>query len=236
MREEADDPPSSSISWEHPGVPGSGLDADLVEQLPSSTPGPPWDVAIEAVLWVHRSCAYAAATLPPGLQARVPRPTIAGFVRYTSTPVGSYHEVLASPTLVRGGLARLHIPFIAVDSLASLHAGRVHWALPKTLASFTGSPRPGSSITAQGDGWQVRAAVAAKGPAIPTWLRISLAQRWPDGSVGSFPVTFRGRLRIGRVDVEVAEETPAAAWLRSGRHLAVYLSDARMTLLHPRRP
>lgn len=236
MRKEPADPRRTPVGWEHPSLPGSGLDADLVAQLPPSTPGPPWNARIEAVLWVHRSCAEGTATLPPGLRARFLGPTIAGFVHYTSSPVGSYHEVLASPVLVRGGLWRLHLPFIAVDSLASLHAGRVHWALPKTLASFTGSPTPGSSITAQGDAWTVRAAITARGPVLPTWLRISLAQRWPNGSVGRFPVTFRGRLQVGRVHVEVSEEAPAAAWLRSGRHLAVCLSDARMTLAHPRDP
>jgi hypothetical protein len=236
MREEPGDPTWTSVGWDHPGLPGSGLDADLVGQLPASTPGPPWHAGIEAVLWVHGSRAEAAATLPPGREARFLGPTIAGFVHYTSSPVGSYHEVLASPVLVRGGLWRLHVPFIAVDSLASLHAGRVHWALPKTLASFTGSPVPGSSITAQGDGWQVRAAITAAGPALPVRLRVSLAQWWPVGGVRSFPVTFRGRLRVGRVHVEVAKEAPVAGWLRSGRHLAVCLSDARMTLPPPRGP
>ena len=175
MREDPTDLPGTSVGWEHPGLPGSGLDADLVARLPPSTPGPPWDTRIEATLWVHRSCAEARATVRPGLRARFLGPTIAGFVHYTSTPVGSYHEVLASPALLRGGPCRLHLPFIAVDSLASLHAGRVHWALPKTLASFSGTPTPGSSITAQGDGWTVRAAIAAGGPWLPSWLRISLA-------------------------------------------------------------
>jgi len=234
--EEPAEPPGTSPGWAHPGLPGSGLPADLVARLPPSTPGPPWDARIEAVLWSHRSCPAAEATLPPGLTTRSLGPTMAGFVHYTSTPVGSYHEVLASPVLVRGGLWRLHLSFIAVDSLASLHAGRVHWALPKTLASFTGSPAPGSSMTAQGDGWEVRAAITAGGPALPVWLRVSLAQWWPDGSIGSFPVTFRGRLRVGRVRVEVSEEAPVAGWLRSGRHLAVCLSDTRMTLQPPRRP
>lgn len=235
-REEPAEPPGTALGWSHPGLPGSGLPADLAARLPSSTPGPPWDARIDAVLWSHRSCAQAKATVPPGLTARLLGPTIAGFVRYTSSPVGSYHEILASPVLVRGGLWRLHVPFIAVDSLASLHAGRCHWALPKTLASFTGSPTPGSRITAQGDGWKVRARVTAGGPSLPVWLRVSLAQWWPVGSVRSFPVTFRGRLRIGRVHVEASEEAPVAAWLRSGRHLAVCLSDTRMTLPPPRGP
>ena len=60
------------------------------------------------------------------------------FVHYLDTPVGPYAEVLASPAvLLRGGLlAAAHIPFIAVDSEASVRGGRENWALPKTLARF----------------------------------------------------------------------------------------------------
>lgn len=236
MRQDADDPSGTSLGWAHPGLPGSGLAAELVERLPASTPGPPWDARIDAVLWVHRRTGAATASLPPGIRARGLGPTIAGFVRYRDTPVGSYHEVLASPTLVRGGFWRLHVPFIAVDSLPSLHAGRAHWALPKGLASFTGSPTPGSRMAAEGDGWTVRAAITAGRPALPAWLRISLVQRWPDGTVRSFPVTFRGRLRVGRVHVDVAEGAAVARWLRPGRHLAVCLSNASMRLSRPHPP
>ena len=235
MQPDADEPSETWLGWAHPGLPGSGLAAEVVAALPAATPGPPWHAQIDAVLWAHRRTASATQTLPPGLRARTLGPTIAGFVRYRDTPVGSYHEVLASPTLVGGGLARLHIPFIAVDALASLHAGRAHWALPKTLASFTGDPTPGGSIAAQGDGWSVRATVTTRGPTLPAWLRISLAQWWPDGSVRHFPATFRGRLRVGRVHVEATKEAAVAGWLRSGHHLGVHLSQTRLRLPLPRR-
>ena len=61
---------------------------------------------------------------------------MAGFVEYLDTPVGPYHEVLAGNLLWTGRLSVSQVPFIAVDSLASVAGGRANWALPKTMADF----------------------------------------------------------------------------------------------------
>ena len=81
------------------------------------------------------------------------------------TPVGPYREVFAGPLLRGTLLPVVHIPFIAVDSLPSVHGGRAHWALPKAVASFTGDV--GSSITAAGEGWSVSVDARARGLRLP---------------------------------------------------------------------
>ncbi len=72
-------------------------------------------------MWWHRAALGSGALLPTGLR---PGPPVAvgAFVRYLDSPVGAYDEVLACPHLLTGG--RLHIPFIAVDSLPSVVGGR----------------------------------------------------------------------------------------------------------------
>jgi hypothetical protein len=214
-----------------PGVPESRLASDVLARLPGGTPAPPWRLRLDAVLWVQRPHRLAAATLPGGLRARRGLGFgIAGFVDYAASPVGPYREFLASPTLVRGGLLRLHVPLIAVDSSASLLGGRAHWALPKMPATFSGGPRPRQRVEARGDGWQVRADVTAFGPTLPVLLRASVAQPSPDGTLATFPVTVRGRVRLGRVDVRRTEDSSFARWLRPGKHPALLLRHGRMRL------
>ena len=212
-------------------MPESRLDPDIASRLPSATPAPPWEATVDAVLWTHRATAAAGMALPPGVRGRrVVRFAIAGFLRYRRTPVGAYDEVLASPTLVRGGLWCLHVPLIAVDSLASVHAGRAHWALPKTLAEFSGAPAARRSVEARGPGWSLHAAVAARGPTVPAWVRVSLAQVRSTGEVVTFPATFRGPVQLARVEVTVSESASFADWLRPGSHLGVLLRDVRIRL------
>ena len=217
-----------------PGVPESRLTAADAARLPSTTPSPPWDTNVDAVLWTHRATAAAGAALPRGVRARrVARFAVAGFVRYHATPVGSYDELLASPTLVRGGLWRLHVPLIAVDSLTSLHAGRAHWALPKSLAEFSAAPAGRCSLEARGVGWSVRVAVVTRGPAVPAVLRVSLAQVRAAGDVITIPVTCRGPAQIARVAVTLGDAPSFADWLRPGRHLGVLLRGVRLRLGSP---
>ena len=228
--------PSGAVLRRVPGVPESRLTAADAARLPSTTPAPPWDATVDAVLWTHRATAAATAALPRGVRPRrVARFAVAGFVRYHATPVGAYDELLASPTLVRGGLWRLHVPLIAVDSLASLQAGRAHWALPKSLAEFSGAPAGSCALQARGVGWSVRVAVASRGPGnVPALLRVSLAQVRPDGDVITIPVTCRGPAQVARVAVTVDGAPSFADWLRPGRHLGVVLRGVRLRLGSPR--
>ncbi len=219
-----------------PGAPEVALGPEDLAQLPAGSVPPPWDFRMDGVLWIQRAVRDAGAVLPSPLRRRRGfAPGFGGLVAYRESPVGPYREMLASPTLIRGGLWRSHVPFIAVDDAAGLYAGRAHWAFPKSFATFSGDFASPGMLEARGTAWWLRSRVRTIGPRVPFWLRISFAQVWPDGSIGSFPVTFRGWVRLGQVEVAVAEEASFAAWLRPGRHLAFVLTDTRVHLPAARR-
>jgi hypothetical protein len=126
--------------WLHlPGVPESTLSDEVRGRLAAGEGGPPepppWSTRVEAVLWWHRARAVAPEVLSPALRGLPTLPlTVAALVRYLDSPVGSYVEVFASPVLVRRGpVPAISVPFIAVDSIASVAGGRAGWALPKSL-------------------------------------------------------------------------------------------------------
>jgi hypothetical protein len=198
------------------------------------TPGPPWRVRMSSLIWWHAATPAAGEALPVPLVARKGRGvTSAGFIRYADTPVGPYDEVMGVPVSVQGGrLGRVHIPFIAVDSLPSVHAGRAHWALPKVFADFSGSPA--DEVRASGDGWWLSARIVRRGPPIPLLGRSSAAQVWPDGRVGSSSVSMYGRGRLVTVEVDVDPDASFASWLRPGRHRGIAASKARLTMGAPR--
>jgi hypothetical protein len=203
-----------------PGVPESALPDALAGQLPGSTPAPPWDCRVEAVIWWHRASATALGLLPQQLQPGLPI-TVAAFVTYLDTPVGPYSEILASPQLLarpltRRVLARVHVPFIAVDSLASVHGGRAHWTLPKAMAVFQGT-------RAVGDGWQVSAEASARGPWLPAVGRLGSSQVSATGLVTSSVTTSRARARLAKVYVEVSSTGDLASWLLPGSHRGLVL-------------
>ena len=206
-----------------PCLPESRLPAALAAQLPVSTPGPPWDCEVRAVVWLQR----APSPLPSSSRfaGKVRPVTLGAVVDYLSSPVGPYREIFAGPLLRGTVLPVVHIPFIAVDSLPSVHGGRAHWALPKTIASFTGDVR--SSVTATGDGWSVRVDARAHGPRLPLRgpLRSAQDQR-------RTTVSLRGRGRPAWVRVE-AEGPTLAGWLGTGRHPGV-VAEGRMLVGPPR--
>ncbi len=203
-----------------PGVPESALPAALAAQLPASTPAPPWDCRVEAVVWWHRTSAAGRALVPRELRAGLPL-TVGAFVTYLDTPVGPYSEVLASPQLlarplVRRVLARVHVPFIAVDSLASVQGGRAHWALPKAMAAFDGT-------RAVGDGWEVGAQASTRGPWLPAIGRLGSSQVSATGLVTSSVTTSRAKARLATVRVTTTSTGDLASWLLPGEHRGIVL-------------
>lgn len=188
-----------------PGLPESRLPAALAAQLPATTPGPPWPCRVRAVLWLQR----APSPLPSSsLHAgRVRALTLGAVVDYLESPVGPYREVFAGPLLRGTLLPVVHVPFIAVDSLASVHGGRAHWALPKAVAQFSDDGR-----TATGDGWSVAVTAREVGPRLP--LRFPLVD---DQDGRRAVVSLRGRGRPARVHV-AAEGLTLRGWLGTGTH------------------
>lgn len=201
-----------------PGAPESRLAGEVLARLPASTPAPPWRTRVEAVFWWHRASPAALAVLPEPLRRTARLPLVVGaFVRYLDTPVGPYEEVIGA---VAHCPLQVHVPFIAVDSVPSVHGGRAHWALPKALATFT---RIGPGVTAYGGGWRLSAEPVAGGPRLPVAGRLRDTQVDAGGALRTSASRAWGRARLARVLVTVGtdlagEPGSIAGWLRSGRH------------------
>jgi Acetoacetate decarboxylase (ADC) len=223
-----------------PGVVECTLDDATAATLPDAAPPAPWNCESTGLIWFGRGGRAAAAAAGDAVTGgRHALAVVGGMIAYTRTPVGAYREVFGSIALRaghagrggRGGLrARGTCPFMAVDSRASLVGGRQNWSLPKVLARFTGEPDVGGPVTAEGDGWQVRATPRAFGPSFPLRIRGRVAQPWPDGRVREATVSGRARGRSAVVTVEVRSEGDLARWLRPGRHLGVVLTHVSFAL------
>ena len=217
----------------------------LAARLPHASAPAPWETRVQAVVWFHRAAPGAAELLAPPLRReRIVPLTIAAFVRYLDTPVGPYGEILASPVLLGRTPVASSVPFIAVDSLASIHAGRANWALPKTLAAFEWSAPPerfgAGPLSVRGEGthgaaaWSVSAQVAPRRRRLP--LRLPLLrdlQVTPDGRELDIEMSLAGRMQLATVAVE-SEGPTLPEWLPSGRHRGVVLPEGRMRFGAPR--
>lgn len=221
------------------GVPGVAetviLDA-LVASLPENLSEAPWSCRCEAVVWLGRGGRAARAAFPPALGGGRALVTVGGFVRYQETPVGPYDEVLGMVGGHRGVRPFGSVGFMAVDSAASLVGGRTNWAMPKTLASFSGAIADRATFSGAGDGpvsWRVQATPRVVGPRLPLRARTVARQQFPDGVVRDSVLTASGTFRPAVVRVEVASEGPLASWLRPGRHLGAVVDSMTFTLGEP---
>ena len=213
-------------------VPEAVLAPDVAARLPDQPARAPWTCRLCSVFWVHRALPGARDCLPAAWRGRGTLPvTLAAFVRYEATPVGPYSEVLASPlTLLAPGPAG-HVPFIAVDSLASVLGGRANWALPKVLASVAWER---GHVRGAGDDWSVEAAVRVRPRAFPVAATARDLRVREDGTEVVAAVRGSGVAQLASVDVRVAGPS-LPAWLASGRHPAVVLRDATVHV-GPARP
>jgi hypothetical protein len=168
-------------------------------------PPPPWQLDVEGFVWADRFWPLAAG----------------GMLRYRDSPVGPYAEVWATPGIRLGRHGpELTIPFMAVDSLASLAGGRANWGLPKTLATFTSAP-----LGAAGDDWSVRVVVTSVGVRVPLLVAADLVQRGDDGAELRSRARMRGVGRLARVAVDSHTH-----WLRSGRRPAVLIERGSLVV------
>jgi hypothetical protein len=210
------------------GVPESALADAVAAQLPPAGPPAPWHTRADVVVWLHPAAPGAARHLPPDFRDRPTIPlTVGAFVRYRDTPVGPYGEILAAPVLLaEAPLPPACVPFIAVDSLASIRGGRENWDLPKTLARFAfGS----GTASAEGDGWRVDARIRARPRALA--IRLPLRDRQP--GAGLIDILAAGRAQPATVELDVrGPQLPQ--WLLPGPHAAIAIRDARMTFGAPR--
>jgi hypothetical protein len=159
--------------------------------------------------------------------------TAGALISYLDTPVGPYREVLCSPAVVLDGVVpAAHVPFIAVDSAASLQGGRDNWALPKVPGVFSWSPHAAAARDPDG-GWSVEARVRPRALRLPVALAARCVQESERGERVAFPVRGRGLAAPARVCV--AAGGPAwPEWLVVGVHVGVLVTAARVHVGRPR--
>jgi len=206
-----------------PCIPESRLPGELAAALPTSTPAAPWSCRVRAVLWVQRAASPLPSSSP--FAARSRPWALGGFVDYLESPVGPYREVLVGQLLSGSGLPVVHIPFIAVDSLPSVHGGRAHWRLPKAWAAFRGDIGTGAAH-ADGDGWSISVRATPGGLRFPV-----VGPLRHDQGVGVATSSLRGTARLARVQVEASGVT-LNGWLGGGRHLGL-VAEGRMVVGAP---
>ena len=216
------------------GVAETLLSPTLLASLPENSSEAPWTVNCSAVVWTTRATAAARAALPPQLRESRAVVVIGGMVRYLETPVGPYDEVFGI-VMAREGLTGSwgHVAFMAVDSPASLVGGRTNWAMPKTLASFSGGVGSRRTIVARGNddkAWEVRATPRVLGPRVPVRSRAVTRQEFPGERLGDSRLQAKGKARPALVDVQVSSDGRLADWLRPGRHLGAIAESVTFTL------
>jgi hypothetical protein len=184
-------------------------------RLPQSAPEAPWALSASALVWVAPPTRAAARARQPGVSGR---PLAVGgmFVSYRLTPVGPYHEVIGFVVLGDGLRVAVHIPFIAVDSPASVLGGRANWSLPKTLAQFSGDLLHERVVRARHAEWQVSARARALPAPLPLRLRFVLAQAAADGSAQRSGGRARVRLSPALVRVRTSGPPELTDWLGCG--------------------
>jgi hypothetical protein len=214
-----------------PGVSECTLSGATLAQLPAEAPAAPWqDLRLTSILWLARggrTAGRAAGAANPSRGRALA--VIGGLISYADTPVGPYHEVLGAVGLRAGRAVRNTVPFMAVDSPASLVGGHTNWSLPKTLAQFTGEPADGE-MSARGEGWTVRVRARPYGPSMPIPMSGRIVQPWPDGTLCSAGLAGKGRGRSAIVTVEVESDGELPSWLRPGRHVGAVVSQASFTM------
>ena len=231
-----------------PGTPETTLRREDLATLPASAPGPPWRVSAHALIWAarvdERARGAIQALVPQEISAHAtPIATLGALIRYLDTPVGRYSEIIGAVVYRRGGTVFSHIPFIAVDSPASVVAGRTNWALPKTFASFENQPAPGIPMIATGGDWRVEAIPTAARFAVPLLVPrlLALVQLGPHRTVYSVRPGSYGMMRLGRADVRVRASPTLDDWFPSGLRpsalgqLTMFLGPAGQRVLPPPR-
>ena len=223
-----------------PGVAETALAAEARGELPAHAAPAPWTARAAAICWWRRPDARATAALRAALPAQIiedarPVMTVGALLAYSDTPVGPYNETLGLVVLRRGTHVFTHVPFIAVDSPASVVAGRVNCALGKTLATFHGRPAS-ATMSAAGAGWTIRATARTFGPPLP-WILPplgTLEQVAPSGALTSARASGRGSARVARIHVEIPAAPTLTDWFPVGRFVGIVSNNLTGHLPTPR--
>jgi hypothetical protein len=212
------------------GLPECDLPAALAARLPTAVATAPWEVTGSVVSWTHEVNDTVREAYPAAI--RPDRVALAAWalVIYDDSPVGPYDEIAL--TLIGDGDARGHIPFIAVDSPASIVGGRANWLLPKVLAAFEWAPDGGGVMVRaeqpDAPGWAMSVSWQTVGEPAEVSLPNDLQQVSRTGDVGWFDGAITGEVAPAVVMVDGQADGPLAAVLRSGRFDGGVMAPCRM--------
>jgi hypothetical protein len=212
------------------GFPETVLPEAVAARLPASVAPAPWQTGdCQVVSWLHELDPAALEAIPDAARPGGAAIVAWALVRYGATPVGPYSEIAA--TVMAGDPDGYgHIPFIAVDSEASVVGGRANWLFPKALADFDWSP-DGRSVTVTGrepasPSWSISIAVTVAGEPTPLEIPSHIRQVSTTGVVGRVDGLMKGGLRSATVTVDGKADGPLATLLRVGEHGATVMADA----------
>lgn len=216
------------------GVRETELGESVVSSLPPNLAPAPWRGGGHGIWWGRRVSADGAAVLkrqlPDAIQRDATPVAVLGFLlNWTDTPVGHYGEIGALVVLRRRWSVFGHVPFIAVDSPASLVGGRANWAVPKTLATFGGDPGRDAIASTHGNGFTIRTERRALGPLLPAAAAkvLRLVQARPDGTLLSSRPTTAMLWRPARFTVAIEAGPELSAWFPQGECRGIVVRSMR---------
>ena len=180
-------------------------------------PHAPWSLTGECmVAWLRWR--GPRPPLPPELSA-VPGLCAVTAARYDESPVGPYRELSVGEPARLGARPGMCVTTMVVDSVDSRLGGKVNWGFPKELGTLSWEAADDErSLT-----WEerkLRVSAVPAGPAVPFFMPLRALQRRAD-SVVVVPGRLRGRARLSKVLVEVAEDDPLAGLAGSHRGVLV---------------
>ncbi|MBV9486564.1 MAG: acetoacetate decarboxylase family protein [Frankiaceae bacterium] len=211
------------------GLPETRLPEDLLTQLPETVAAAPWHTRDCRVMnWLHPVAAEALSCFPEQIRPTGDVIVAWALVEYGDTPVGPYSEIAAT-LLPTEGDGYGHIPFIVVDSPASVVGGRANWLLPKALARFDWS-EGGHSVTVTNEqpeapAWSITVAVTPTGNTTALTVPNHIQQVSADGDVRRFDGELNGKMQSATFDVAGQADGPLGALLKSGRFDGTILTD-----------
>jgi hypothetical protein len=122
------------------GLPETVLPEAVAARLPASVAPAPWLTRdCQVISWLHEFDTAALEAIPEGARPEGAAIVAWALVRYGDTPVGPYSEIAAT-VMAADPDGYGHIPFIAVDSEASVSVAGPTGCSPRRWQTSTGRP------------------------------------------------------------------------------------------------
>jgi hypothetical protein len=210
------------------GLPETQLPERLIAQLPDTVAAAPWHTRdCTVATWLHEVGPEALECFPDPIRPSGVALVAWALVSYGDTPVGPYSEIAA--TLLPVDDEYGHIPFIVVDSPASVVGGRVNWLLPKALADFDWSEdRRAVTVSASqpaSPAWTISVGVTPTGDPTPLTIPNHCQQVSTAGEARRFDGKLSGQMTSATIVVDGKADGPLSALLTPGTYDGTVLTD-----------